>query len=247
MSAPRVTPTPLFTQAYRLAHHGSRLNAKEVFYAYAHHKRWSRETKRARWDGAVALLEWWHGLPKIQRPLLDNLNHKDGQAFIRYLEERGLARSTVKGYRSGARALVQATAWGVGNLERSSTLTYDPFRFASRTPVPPKQPMVDPAKLVLLAERVQVRIKVLLALMELGLSLPEVCDMYWSDVDVRKRYVVGYHKRLYTIHAHAAEVLSELWAILPRSLRSRDRRVLCWNPDTARRWLRQVCSGHTQP
>jgi len=57
---------------------------------------------------ARGLVTWWHEQDKMLRPPLDNLSVEDAQDFIASLERRGLARSTVQGYRSGASALTKA-------------------------------------------------------------------------------------------------------------------------------------------
>ncbi len=224
---------------YASAHKGHRDEAKLILSDYGRRKRWTRETLRARWDGASALLAWWHNLEVSERPPLDRLEDKDARAFIFSLEAKGLARSTIKSYRTGASALTKAIRFM--RDPRNSYPAYDPFR-----DIQPKLPvrsalLVDKTKLMALKDvRARARLKALLELMALGVSLPEACACYWSDVNIKHPELTGYNGRRITLQAEAIEALETLWTVSPKSTQSRNRRVFCWSADTARRWLKLV-------
>lgn len=108
------------------AHHGTRLYARYILLAYGDRQHWSDETRRARWDGTASLLAWWHEQDKTTRLPLDNLNADDAREYVRWLEAQGLARSTICGYRCGARALTKALR-GARSLPVRFDAKYDPF------------------------------------------------------------------------------------------------------------------------
>ena len=113
---------------YAAAYQGDYVEAKSLLTART--KSRNPETLRARWDGAAALLGWWHKLEVSQRPPLDRLKDEDAQAFIHSLEDRGLARSTIKSYRVGASALTKAIRWAQDPRNSYIYPAYDPFRDA---------------------------------------------------------------------------------------------------------------------
>ncbi len=94
--------------ALAASRYGEVASARHVLRHLADRRRWCDETFRARWDGAAALLSWWHTLEPVTRPPLADLSADDAKAFLDWLETQGLARATTKGYRSGAVALTSA-------------------------------------------------------------------------------------------------------------------------------------------
>jgi hypothetical protein len=232
---------PLAEQCYNAAYKGSRRDAKAVLRTYGlTHRRWTPETVRARWDGAAAFLEWWHTLEPSKRPPLDDLHGCNARAFIRFLESRGLSRSTIKSYRMGASALTKALRWG-GGIYTETYPPYDPFRDILPALSEHKPPQIDQTKLEVLADqRARAKLEALLTLLDLGLSTPEACTRYWSDVSLERRELVRYHHQRIEISADAIGALEKLWAALPKEGRSRNRRIFGWSADTARRWLKRI-------
>lgn len=100
--------TKLQDHALAASRYGDIKSARYVLRHHADRKRWCDETFRARWDGAAALLAWWYTLESVAKPPLDDLKPEDARAFLSYLETQGLARSTMKGYRTGAAAFTSA-------------------------------------------------------------------------------------------------------------------------------------------
>jgi hypothetical protein len=115
-------------------HEGSFYGASYVLLAYGDFQLWTDETRRARWDGTASLLTWWHEQDEVVRPPLDNLSVEDAQHYIASLEKRGLARATVRGYRSGASALTKALH-AMRTLPIRYDSDYDPFAQAHPTHV----------------------------------------------------------------------------------------------------------------
>ena len=231
--------TKLQTCALTAAQHGDWQAARYVLRSLADRKGWCDETYRARWDGGAALLAWWHQLDVVQRPPLDDLKAEDARAFLDYLEGQGLARSTIRGYRTGAAALTYALrackVWPV-----AFDAHYAPFRSVHLQPV--KQPSADTKK-TLTFEQVdsplaKARLELLLALMALGLSLPEVCSRYWQDVNTKDRLIVGYRGRVLGYGVAVVTALDTFTALRPRQYGGQ--RLLGWSADTARRWLKQL-------
>ena len=212
--------------------------ARYVLQWYADKQSWADETLRARWDGASALLEWWRGLDTFVRPPLDDLNEADASAFLEALARQGLARTTVKGYRSGASALTKALR-GARTLPPAFDESYDPFGSVMPAPTRRPVPSVNPRCLKELPPLPRVRLEVLLALLAHGLSVPEVCACLQRDLDARRRFLLGYRGRCVTLGARAVGALEELDRLqLKRT--GGFVRLLGWNADTARRWLNQV-------
>lgn len=231
----------LTEQSYAAAYKGSRRDAKAVLHTYGlTYCRWTPETMRARWDGAAALLDWWLALEPSKRPPLDNLHGGNARAFISTLENKGLARSTIKSYRVGASALTKALRWGSGAYEQA-TMTYDPFRDILPALTEHKPPQIDRTKLEAIDDhRARAKLEALLTLLALGLTTPEACTRYWSDVSLERRELTRYHFKRIEIGVDAIGALERLWAVLPKEGRSRNRRIFRWSPDTARRWLKQI-------
>lgn len=229
--------------SHAAAFKGDRKSAREVLYSYAIGAKWSSETLRARWDGGAAPLTWWHGLWPPARPPLNCLDPDDARAFITYLEGRGLARSTVKSYRVGADALTKALRESA-RLPFNKDPLYHPFRDVRPTPKPlGKRPEVDTTKLeAIYGEHLRQRIKleVLLALLDLGLSVPEACSRRWRDVDLEKCKLVRCSGAKVTLGADAVVALEAQWLKQPEYRRDGYYKVLAWSPDSARRWLKRV-------
>lgn len=238
---------PLAEQCYNAAYKGSRRDAKAVLRAFGlTHCRWTPETVRARWDGAAAFIDWWHSLEPSKRPPLDDLHGGNARAFIRFLENKGLSRATIKSYRAGASALTKALRWGRGVHEQE--VPYDPFRGILPALSEPKPPQIDRTRLEALDDhRARAKLEALLTLLDLGLSIPEACTRYWSDVSLERRELVRYHRERIEVSADAIGALERLWAALPKEGRSRNRRIFGWSPDTARRWLKRIVPDTARP
>jgi len=237
-------PTPLQAHALAAARHGDMESARYVLRYVADHKRWCDETLRARWDGAAALLTWWYELDSTLRPPLDDLNAADARAFLEHLQAQGLARSTMKGYRTGAAAISCALR---ACRERPVTFEHGYAPFAGIYLPPLKRSSVGLAAIreleldVIDSPLARVRLELLLALMALGMSLPEVCSRRWREVNFKDRLLVGYRGRCLRFGVDVVAPLDALLALRP--LHYDGQRVLGWQPETAKRWLKQV-HGH---
>lgn len=231
--------TKLQTYALAAAHRGDWLAARYVLRYLADCKRWCDETYRARWDGGAALLAWWHQLDAVTRPPLDDLKEEDARAFLNHLEGQGLARSTIRGYRIGAAALTYALRackkWPV-----AFDTSYAPFRNVYLQPV--TQTSANTKQEITLdkvsSPLTRARLELLLALMALGMSLPEVCSRYWQDVNVKDRLIVGYRGRVHKYGVTVVTALDTFVALRPRQYGGQ--RLLGWEADTARRWLKRL-------
>lgn len=228
----------LTDRARAAAYEGDVSAARYVLRWYADRKSWADETFRARWDGACALLGWWHELGAPERPPLDDLNEADASAFLEALAQQGLARTTVRGYRSGASALTRALR-AARTSPPTFDETYDPFRSVTPKPTRKPVPRVDQDHLKSLPPLPRARLELLLALLDLGLSIPEVCTRDRRDVDRGRRFVVGYRGRCVTLGARAVGALAELDRLQPKRTGGFDGLLGC-NADTARRWLNQA-------
>ena len=138
--------TALPDYAHAAAYRGVRIYARYVLLVYGDYQKWTDETRRARWDGAASLLSWWHEQDKTTRPPLDDLNADDARDYLRWLETRGLARSTMRGYRCGARALTKALRGG-RSLPVRFDPSYDPFTSVQLSWVKKSVPTVSKARL----------------------------------------------------------------------------------------------------
>ena len=226
------------------AHHGDRYSARHVLLVYGDLQRWSDETRRARWDGAASLLGWWHEQDEILRPPLDNLSTEDARAYLHWLEIQGLACSTIRGYRSGARALTKALR-GTRTLPIKFDARYDPFAGIQLSKL--TKPVPTASKEVLeqmVSPLLRARLELLLALLALGLSIPEVCTRRWFEVDLRARFVLGYKERKVQFGVPAA-LAFERFLRLHKKEPPNYARVLGWTPNTVRRWLKRVGAADT--
>ena len=223
------------------AYEGNVHAARYVLRWYADRRFWADETFRARWDGASALLGWWHEQDAPERPPLDDLNEADATAFLEALAQQGLARPTVKGYRSGASALTKALR-GARTLPPAFDTTHDPFRSVKPAPRKKPVPTIDQNRLENLPPLPRAQLELLLALLALGLSIPEVCTRDRRDVDWERRFVLGYRGRCVTLGARAVGALARLDRQQPKQKGGFDR-LLGWNADTARHWLNRVREG----
>ncbi|CAA9582593.1 MAG: hypothetical protein AVDCRST_MAG86-3016 [uncultured Truepera sp.] len=230
------TRKSLQDHALAASRHGSHESARYVLRFVADRKSWCEETFRARWDGAAALLTWWHDLDPTVRPPLDDLKAEDARNFLSYLETQGLARSTMKGYRTGAAALTYALR---ACRKHPVVLAHDhaPFKGVHPTPVKRSLPVsVEVADLSTMASpQARAKLELLLALIKLGLSVPEVCSRSWRNVNLQDRLIVGYRGRCLKF---GVEVVAALEGLPPP--RYGGQRLLGWQPDAARRWLRRV-------
>lgn len=186
--------------AQRAAYQGDFQSAFYVLRLHADLKGWTEETLRARWDGAAALLTWWHTLDPEMRPPLNALDAEDAQAFLESLKSRGLARTTVRGYRADARSLTRSLR-ELGTSPQPEG-TYDPFKTVS---VPPAKRVyaLDPTVLEKEKPRVALRFELLVALLNHGMSVPEICCRKRHDLNLEDRRLLGYKKRSVKLGAKA--------------------------------------------
>lgn len=224
--------------AHAASRYGDATGARVVLQHLADRKGWCDETFRARWDGAAALLVWWHSLEPVSRPPLADLNTDDARSFLDHLEGQGLARSTLKGYRVGAAALT-----GALRACREHPVVFDPAYtpFKGVFITPPKPTSVSASDVDMghvISPLARARLELLLALMALGVSLPEVCSRLWMDINLPRRLMVGYKGRTVVLGAEAVAALETLLELRPKL--HGGQRVLGWQPATARRWLKEV-------
>lgn len=223
--------------AQRAAYHGDVRNALYVLRLHADLKGWTDETLRARWDGAAALLTWWHTLDPEMRPPLDALDVEDARAFLTSLEVRGLARTTVRGYRAGARSLTRSLR-ELGTSPKPEE-TYDPFKAVCVSPAK-RVYALDPTVLEKEKPRVALRLELLVALLNLGMSVPEICCCKRHDLDLKCGRLFGYKKRSVKLGAKAVAACVALANATPASHLKSWSWLLGWNADTARRHLKRV-------
>lgn len=227
----------LTDHAHRAAYKGDEEAARYVLRAHADRKGWADETFRARWDGASALLSWWRTLDPISRPPLGMLDTDDARAFLEHLEAQGLACSTVRGYRTGARVLTRA----LHDLDdsRKKGEVYDAFKGVTIGP-PKRVYELDPKRLAQQKPTVAAKLDLLIALLNLGMSVPEVCSRRRSDLALERRWLYGYKQRIVKLGARAVAAATTLINVTPPVRCHGWTRLLGWNADTARRHLRQV-------
>ena len=233
---------PLNRCARAVSQTGNVTAARYLFQFYSDRKRWTAETYRARWDGAAALLSWWHAKDSSKRPPLDNLSAQDARDFLSSLERRGLARTTVKGYRSGADALTKALR-GARTIPLKEDPTYTPFDGIYPRLEKREHPQIDADFLAALPSPLsRAKLELLAALLDLGMSVPEVCACIWRDVNLESRFLIGYKKRSIQFGVVAVMAFERLLSLSSTKLEGSFQRVLGWNADTARRWLKRVRS-----
>lgn len=226
--------------SHNAAYSGDSKLARRILRDYGIDKRWSSETLRARWDGAAALLAWWRDLPPAARPPLHNLTQDDARAFITALEQRGLARSTIKSYRVGADAMTRALRWA-WLIPVGEDPHYRPFEMVYPKPKQRAVPEVDQVKLEALPEGLRrSKLKVLVALLELGLSVPEACSRKWGAIDPERRTLRRVTGEQVALGVPALEALEALWWAQAKYRRDRYFTALGWSPDSARRWLKKI-------
>ena len=226
------------------AHHGDRYSSRYILLIYGDLQGWSDETRRARWDGAASLLAWWHEQDEVLRPPLDNLSAEEAHDYLNYLETQGLARSTIRGYRNGARALTKALR-GTQTLPIKFGTAYDPFAGVQlpQAKKPPLEVSEDVLETIA-SPLMRARLELLLALLALGLSIPEVCTRRWFEVDLKARFVLGYKER--KVHFGVPAALAfEQFLRLHKKEPPNYARVISWTPDTARQWLKRVEAANT--
>lgn len=226
--------------SHEVAYSGNKKLARRLLHDYGIDKQWSNETLRARWDGAAALLDWWRTLPPAMRPPLNSLTQDDARAFITSLERRGLARSTIKSYRVGADAITRAVRWA-WVIPVGEDPHYRPFERVQPRPKPRAVPKVDQAKLEALPQDLRrAKLKALLALLELGLSVPGACSCTWGMIDFSKRTLRRPGGRQVALGVPAVRALEALWWAQAKYRQNVYYTALAWSPDTARKWLKKV-------
>ena len=212
----------------RLAsHHGDVAAIRELVTMFGHSKRWSPETSRSRIDGALALARWWRTVP--YRPPLDCLGTHDAQGFLAWLEDEKFRPSTRRGYRRGASTLFRAIRWAHYDYAPN-----DPFfnlRMQRRKPTV-RVPDLDYSRV---SPRVARKLEILVALMRLGLSLPQACFLEWRHIDLRYAEIFTGTIRA-TIDERALRALSTL----PKGPVHGHAPALGWTPDTARKHVKSA-------
>ena len=227
-----------------VAYSGDKSLARRVLREYGGYKRWSKETCRVRWDGAAALLGWWSALPLEARPPLHQLSQDDARAFITSLEKRGLVRSTIKSYRVGADALTQALRWG-WDIPYREDPNYAPFEGVQPKPKQRPTPHVDCTRLAVIPVSLRrTKLEALLALLALGLSVPEACEVRWSAIDLERRTLRRADGRQVTLGVPALQAVGALWVKQAKYRRDGYYPALGWSSDSARRWLKKVLADH---
>ncbi len=240
----RYTPHSFVEQlqadSHNVAYSGDSKLARMLLRDYGIDKRWSNETLRARWDGAAALLGWWRDLPPAARPPLHKLTQDDARTFITSLEQRGLARSTIKSYRVGADAMTRAVRWA-WVIPVGEDPHYRPFEDVQPKPKQRAVPAVDQVKLEALPQDLRrIKLEVLVALLDLGLSVPEACSRKWGSIDPERRTLRRVTGEQVALGVPALEALEALWRAQAKYRRDRYFTALGWSPDSARRWLKKV-------
>ncbi len=225
----------LHEHVQRVVHQGDREAARYVLRYYADRKGWTDETFRARWDGVGALLMWWDALDPTSRPPLGALDGDDARAFLTELEARGLARTTIRGYRAGARALIRV----LNDFSTIPTDTADPFKDVALLP-PKRIYKLDPALLSQQKPLTALRLELLVALLNLGMSVPEICSCRRFDLELKQRRLLGYRKRSVKLGVTALVACTKLTGARPLQNERPWSRLLGWNADTARRHLKAV-------
>ena len=217
--------------------YGNTNSAKRILQHLATHKGWCDETFRARWDGTSALLAWWHTLERHERPPLWDLSEADAREFLEHLESMDLARTTIKGYRTGAAAF---SGWL--RAYRSQPVAFDPSYQPFKNVLPPRdkqQVLATELDLsALTSAKYRAKLGLLLALLDLGMSLPEACTRAWQDLDFLSRRLVGYRQRTVILGVEVLSALEELETFRPK--RHGSQKLIGWTPATARKWLNRV-------
>lgn len=117
---------------------------------------------------------------------------------------------------------------------------YAPFKNVHVTPI--KKPSPNPRQDLDLHEvaspLARARLELLLALMSLNMSLPEVCSRCWGDVNLKDRIIVGYRGRCLGYGVDVVSALETLLTLRPRHHGAQW--MLGWQADTARSWLKWV-------
>ena len=185
------------------------------------------------------LIDWIKTLPDLQKPPLHNLNQNDTQAFINYLEARNLTKSTIKGYKRGADVLTKVLrAASVGGLDLDRN--YQPFSGLS---IKPKQlsPLgIDDTILKdIYPIKTRAKLKVLIALHNLGLSTSEIASCRWKDVDLHGRTIYNYKGESYPMSLPFQAAYKELKSYTKVT---EDSKLLTWKPSTVRTWKKFIKS-----
>ncbi len=218
---------------------------KTLIELYAQKSNWSSETLRVRWDGMSALIDWIKTLPDLQKPPLHNLNQKDTRVFINYLEARNLTKSTIKGYKRGADVLTKVLrAASVGGLDLDCN--YQPFSGLS---IKPKQlsPLgIDDTILKdIYPMKTRAKLKVLVALHNLGMSTSEIASCRWKDIDLQARTIRNYNGKVYPISLSFQAAYTELEGLIPTPI-NEDSKLLSWKPSTVRQWKHFIRNKATE-
>ena len=225
--------------AHRAAYEGNYSSAEELLRLYAKHHHWCDETLRARRNGADALVSWWRNLPETKRPPLNNLSREDASAFISRLETKGLSRSTIKGYKRGADALtkvIRAAGFKSYTFDRS----YEPFKGVNpQAKRHPKNKLDETVLETIQPVKTRAKLKVLVAMLELGLATSEACNCCWKDVREHGRELWTYRTARYPVNATLHAALAGWKAFFPDGVEDTSL-ILAWKPATAREWLKRV-------
>ena len=198
------------------------LAARRLLREYGSTQGWAPETVRSRVDGADRLL-YWCRLLAFPKPL-EHFSRVDALRFAEHLRDEGLARATRRGYVYGARTLLRALNWAM-----QVKPDCDPFAGVTIEPQGRDYALGGLDLTRLYNPRAAVKLRALAALGEIGVSLPQACELTWTQVDLTRGVIAG---RRGPIQMSVAVV--QALERLPRT----DGRVLGWTPDTARLWVK---------
>lgn len=208
-----------------------------VFYGQV--KRWQQETIRARWDGAKALLDWWHTLSPVTRPALAQVVPQDLAGFLSFLAARNLTASTFKAYVIGAKALLR-----VIKVHPREASTYDPFKglksLKEHTARAKRVYDLSEAQLasLKLPKAKEVKLRLLIALVNLGMTIPEVCSRTWANLILAEQFLEGYHQRQLRLGQQAQFALQQFKKYYPPQ--KSFYQLIPWSAETARKWVKRV-------
>jgi len=161
----------------------------------------------------------------------------DAHQFTKHLEKRGLAVSTQKNYRIGANALIKALSMTATTPPTKSTYP-SPFQGLQYPRKPKKKLEIEPEKLQEVANPItRAKLGVLLALLDLGLSIPEACTRTWNDIDKTSLTLKGYHQT-FRMGVPVLEAIEHLTEETPQAKHYSFQRIMKWKPEAARRWLK---------
>lgn len=159
---------------------------------------------------------------------------------LEVIREKGASPFDDQGLPDGRERAHQGASLGKRGQEQPDT-TYDLFKNILPSLTEHKPPQIDRTKLEAIDDiRTRAKLEALLALLDLGLSIPEACTRSWGDVNFERRELTRYHRQRVEISAEAIGALEALLAVMPKTGWPKYRRIFGWSAVTARRWLKLV-------